>query len=292
MTVSGSGPRFLSVRRSITLVAGVVLSHWLLMRLLQGNVALRANINDLMYFSLGLGVTIGLFYVAFHFRHIRRVQIAWALLGAGLSLATVGAILHAITAALGWSSFPSIADAFYLAFYPVFGTGLILMSWSSFSRRDRIKTLMDIVIVMLAAFLVFWIILIVPTLEAEKNAAPLTVTISIAYPILDWALIFAILRVLYSRPGFVNPISLLLLALAAVGQVICDGVYTAQNLAGTYVTGNLVDTIYLANLSLLFLMIAFQLAPQPAYFLRDIVLGGRRHSGIGDSASNCCQSGK
>ena len=263
MTVSGSGPHFLPIRRSFALVIGMLLVHWLLMWLLQGNLALRANINGLMYFSLSLGTTISLFYIAFHFQHARRIQVAWALLGAGLSLATVGTIVYTIGDVLGWITFPSIADVFYLAFYPVFGTGLVLMSWSSLSRRERIKTLLDIVIVMIATFLVFWIILIVPILEAEKNAPLLAVVVGIAYPILDWALIFAILRVLYSRSESVNPNSLLLLAFAGVGQVIADVMYISQTIAGTYVAGNLVDTIYMASMSLLSLMIAFQLAPQP-----------------------------
>ena len=136
------------------------------------------------------------------------------------------------------------------------------MSGSSLSRRDRIKTLLDIIIVMLAAFLVFWIIVIGPTLEAEKNAAPLAVAVAIAYPILDWTLIFAILRVLFSRSESVYPVPLLLLALAATGQVIGDVMYASQSLRGTYVVGNTVDIIYMATLSLLFLMIAFQLSPQ------------------------------
>jgi diguanylate cyclase (GGDEF)-like protein len=234
------------------------------MWLLQSDPVLRANINGLMYFSLSLGTTISLFYVAFRFRHAWHVRAAWALLGVGLSLTTVGTIIYTVIDALGWEIFPSIADVFYLGFYPMFGTGLILMSWSSLSRRDRLKTLMDILIVMLSAFLVFGILLIAPTLEAEKNATPLAVAVGIAYPILDWALLFAILRVLFSRSGSVNPISLLLLACAVVGQVIGDGMYITQNIAGTYVIGNLVDTIYMVDLSLLFLMVAFQLAPPAA----------------------------
>jgi diguanylate cyclase (GGDEF)-like protein len=262
MTVPGSGHHFLSTRRSVALVTGVVLTHSLLMWLTKSNPLLRANLNGLIYFSLSLVTTIGLFYIAFRFRGVWHVQVAWALLGTGLSLATVGTIIYTVSDILGVSRFPSVADAFYIAFYPAFGTGLVLMSWSSLSRRDRIKTLMDIAIVMLSAFLVFWVILIAPTLEAEKNAAPLAVAVAIAYPILDWALLFAILRVLFSRSGSVNPNSLLLMALAGVGQVIGDVIYTSKSLAGTYVAGGLVDMIYLASMGLLFLMIAFQLVPQ------------------------------
>jgi signal transduction histidine kinase len=184
-------------------------------------------------------------------------------LGVAISVVTIGAIIYAILDAVGLGTFPSIADGFFLAFYPIFGTGLILMSWSSLSKQELIKTLMDIAVVMLAAFLVFWIVLIAPTLVAEKNAEPLTVLIGIAYPICDWALIFAILRVLYSGPGYVRPTSLLLLIFAAIGQVIGDGIYLPESLTGTYIPGGWVDTLFVANFSLLILMIAFQLASQP-----------------------------
>ncbi len=265
MTFTEARPPFFTVRRSIALAIGIVLAHLLLMRFTQNNPALRANINDVFNFGLSLGIATGLFHISNRFRHIRHIQVAWTLLGAGLSLVTIGAIIYAILDAQGAGSFPSISDAFFLAFYPVFGSGLILMSWSSLTGRERIKTLIDFAIVMIAAFLVFWIILIAPTLAAEKNAEPLTVAIGIAYPICDWALIFAILRVLYSGPGAIYPQSLLFLAFAGMGQVVGDGLYITQTLAGTYVVGNLVDTLYTANMSLLFLMIGFQLAPSPKW---------------------------
>src|SRR5512144_2239421 len=119
MTVSGSGLHFLSIRRSFALMTSVVLIHWLLMWWTKDNLELRANINGLLYFFVCLGVTISLFYVAFRFRQVWHVRIAWALLGAGLSLATVGTILNTIIDSLGHGKFPSIADVFYLAFYPV-----------------------------------------------------------------------------------------------------------------------------------------------------------------------------
>jgi signal transduction histidine kinase len=254
----------LSVRRALALAIGIVLAHRLLMILTESNPVLRSGLNDGIIFVLSLGAAVGLFYVAYRSRDGRRIRIAWMLLGTGVSLVTIGAAIFAILDIPGFGgAFPSIADGFFLAFYPLFGAGLILMSWSSLSKQELIKTLMDIAIVMLAALLVFWIILIAPILAAEKNAEPLIVAIGVAYPICDWAMIFAILRVLYSGPGYVRPIPLLLLAFATISQIIADGVFLSESLKRTYVPGDWVDSLYVANFSLLILMIVLQLAPRP-----------------------------
>ena len=263
MNISVNRSPVLSVRRSLGLVISIVLLHRILMVLTQDNLAVRASLNDFFTLALSLGAGIGMFYISHHFRIIRRIQIAWALLGAAISVVMVGSVVFAVLDIKGLGTFPSIADGFYLAFYPIFGAGLILLSWSSLSKLELIKTLVDIAVVMLAAFLIFWILLIAPTLAAEKNAGTLTVLIAIAYPICDWALLFAVLRVLYSGPGHVHPAALLLLAFASLGQIIGDGIYLAEALVGTYVPGGWVDTLYVLNFSLLILVIAFQLRPRP-----------------------------
>lgn len=263
MTVSIIRSTGLSIRRSLGVAIGIVVLHRILMALSQNNLELRTNLNDFFNFVLSLGAAIGMFRVAHHFRNIRHIRIAWTLLGVAISVVTLGAIILAILNSQGLGMFPSIADGFFLAFYPIFGLGLILMSWSSLSKAELIKTLMDTAIIMFAAFLVFWIVLIAPTLAEERNATPLNVLVAIAYPILDWALIFAILRVLYSGPGHVSPASLLLLACAAISQVVADGLYLAEELVGTYVPGGWLDTLYVGNFSLLILIIALQLELHP-----------------------------
>ena len=252
-----------SVPRSLALVIGIGLFHRVLMTLTANDLGLRTNINDIFSFILSLGAAIGMFYVAYRFRDIRHIRLAWALLGGGISIVTVGAIIFAVLDAQGLGTFPSVADVFYLAFYPIFGAGLLLMSWTSLSKLQFVKSLMDVAIVMLTALLIFWIVLIAPTLAVEKNASPLTILVAVAYPIFDWALIFAILRLLYSGPGYTHPVALLLLALASIGQVFFDGAFLAQALAGTYIPGEWLDTFYILNFSLLLLVIVYQLAAQP-----------------------------
>jgi signal transduction histidine kinase len=263
MTSMVTRPPILSVRRAWVLAIGIVLIHRLLMIVTVGNMALRSGLNDLFFMALSLAGMIGLFYAARCSANARRTQIAWTLLGAGISLVVLGAIVYAILDVLGLGTLPSIADGFYLMFYPIFGAGLILLAGPSFSRPERVKSLLDIAIVMLAAFLAFWITVIAPTFAVEQNAEPLIVAVAVAYPVCDWALIFAILRVLFSRPGHVRSIPLLLLACAALGQVIGDWVYLSRSLTNIYVPGEWVDSVFVLCFTLLLVAVVYQIVPQP-----------------------------
>jgi PAS domain S-box-containing protein len=252
----------LSVPRAVALAIGMVLLHRLLMIVTASNLEWRAGIHDVFALLLTLGVAVGLFYVAHRSTDARYIRVAWGLLGAAMLLAVLGTAILTITDAAEQTTFPSIADGFYLAFYPVFGAGLILMSGTSVVE-ERIKMLLDIAIVALAAFIVFWIILITPALSAHA-AEPFTATVAIAYLIGDGVLTLAILRVLFGQPGYIRPVPLLLLAFAGMSQVVYDAIYLSQTLAGTYVPGDWVDTLVVIVLSLFIVVIAIQIAPRPA----------------------------
>lgn len=224
----------LAVRRAWVLAICIIILHRLLMIMTESDQALRGGISESFTVIVNLGIVMGMFYVARHATEDgRQVRIAWMLMGIGMASATLAAICFAILDAQGLAQIPSIADGFYLAFYPIFGVGLILMPGSTISTEERTKVLLDTSIVMIAAFLVFWIALIAPILELEQAEEPLTILIAIAYPVFDWAMIFAILRLLFSRSSTVRPLPLLLIALAATGQVVFDVVAFPQLLANT-----------------------------------------------------------
>jgi signal transduction histidine kinase len=241
MNIVITRPPILSVRRSLALAIGIVLIHRLLMIVTASDLALRAGINDVFSAILALCVAVGMFYVARHSQDARHIRVAWSLLGLAMLLGVLGAVVFAIIDVRGQVTFPSIADGFFLAFYPVFGAGLMLMSGPS-SAEERIKMLLDIAIVMMAALLVFWIILIAPILSAY-TAEPLTVAVAVAYPIGDGALLFAVLRMLFGRPGYV--------------------IYLSQTFSGTYVSGDWIATLSTAILLLLIVVIAFQITSRP-----------------------------
>jgi hypothetical protein len=252
----------LSVRHSVALAIGIVLVHRLIMAATANDIGLRADISDGIAGMLTLFIAAGLFYVARCSKEVRHIQIAWCLLGVGLLIVVLGTFIYVVIGVPGQTAFPTISDGFFILFYPVFGAGLLLMPGAN-STGERVKMLLDIAIVMMTAILVFGIILIPPILSTYA-AKPLAVFVALAYPIGDGVLFFAVLRMLFSPPGHVHPISLLLLAIAGTGQVIYDLIYLSETFSGAYVSGNWVDTLEVATLSIFIVVIAFQVTHLPS----------------------------
>jgi signal transduction histidine kinase len=251
-------------RRAVLIAIAIVLVHRLLMLITADNQPVRININDTFFVVLSLGVAMGMFYVARNSEDTRNIRIAWSLFGLALLLAVLGAFIAVITDnPVIVTTSPSSADVFYLAFYVVFGAGLILMAGTN-TVEDRLKMLLDIGIVMLAVFLVFWLVLIVPILK-NYEPEPLTIAVAVAYPLGDGVLILAALWVLFGRQGNIQSTPLLLLTLAGIGQVVNDVIYLSQTIAQTYVPGGWFDTLPIFNFSVLIVVIAYQLTHQPPY---------------------------
>jgi len=51
--------------------------------------------------------------------------------------------------------FPSLADGLYLMYYPLFALGIMFLPADRLSARERNKIIIDIVIIMMAAVLIF-----------------------------------------------------------------------------------------------------------------------------------------
>ncbi|MFN8597351.1 MAG: GAF domain-containing sensor histidine kinase [Anaerolineae bacterium] len=259
MTAGITRPPLLPVRRALMLALGIVIGHRLLLAVAGQDAAQQSVLHYLYTVVLGLVVTVGMWYVAQHLPpdNDQKVRTAWRLLALGLTLSLLGAVFEGLV-----DRGPSLADGFYLTFYPVFGAGLLFLSGASLSRSDQIKIVLDTAIVMIATFMLFWITLIVPTLAAARSQEPLATAIAMAYPFGDWALLFAVLRLLFSRSGRVRPALLLCLALSGFEMIVADAAYLAQSLAGDYQPGNWADTIYISALGLLIVAMAVQLSPQ------------------------------
>ena len=93
--------------------------------------------------------------------------------------------------------FPSVADIFYLTFYPLFALGIYYLSRFSFNRSEKLKIFIDMGIVVITVGLIFWTFLIIPTLSSQENS--FDSIISVIYIIGDFLLLFVLLKLLYSK---------------------------------------------------------------------------------------------
>jgi len=132
---------------------------------------------------------------------------------------------------------PSIADGFYLAFYPLLVVGLLMLIHERNETRDR-AGLIDASIVTVAAGTLAWVYLMAP--YAHDNTLGLTTKLtSIAYPLMDLLVLAVILRLSVGsrrrEPAF------LLLVAGTAALLITDSIYGWKLLHGGYNTGGVLD---------------------------------------------------
>ncbi|HLO18155.1 MAG TPA: hypothetical protein VK206_25210, partial [Anaerolineales bacterium] len=126
--------------------------------------------------------------------HSKRRAIAWGMIALATLAYTMGDIAWAILElGLHEQPFPSIADVFYLAYYPLLLTGVFLLPEKPATYGDQVKKVLDIGIVMVAAILGFWNFLIGPVVSSNFASPPLEQAILLAYPVGDLVLLWALL---------------------------------------------------------------------------------------------------
>jgi diguanylate cyclase (GGDEF)-like protein/PAS domain S-box-containing protein len=134
--------------------------------------------------------------------------------------------------------FPSVADAFHLAFYPFLVTGMLLLIRQRDDGRDR-DGLIDALIVTVALATLLWVYLIAP--YADAQSAPLLSSLtSVAYPVMDILVLGVVARVAAGshrrEPAFVFLLS------GAVVLLLSDAVHGVNLLDGGYDTAGILDT--------------------------------------------------
>ncbi|MHB8119389.1 MAG: PAS domain-containing hybrid sensor histidine kinase/response regulator [Methanothrix sp.] len=235
-------------RSALLLAAVIVIVYLALLILFRNDPVFRVTLNDLLFPVFNGLAAVSLLYAAFRSEiYGRRARIAWTFLFLGQLSFTLGDITWAVLE-LGLHQEPiaSASDGFYLMFYPLFAIGILLLPIVPLTRKENLKLLLDTGIVMISAVLVFWAFLIGPTVAANKEDT-LVLAISLAYPVMDLILFFALLQLLFRRLRSAEQRPLLLLAVGIVIGIVTDVVYLSQSLQETYATGNFLDLGWLVS---------------------------------------------
>ena len=125
--------------------------------------------------------------------HSKRLGLAWAMIGLSALAFAVGDIIWAVLE-LGLSEppFPSLADVFYLIYYPLLLAGVLLLPEEPATRTEQIKKLLDAAVVLVAALLGLWNFLIGPVIASNADYPLLEQAILLAYPLGDFVLLWAL----------------------------------------------------------------------------------------------------
>ena len=168
------------------------------------------------------------------------------LLAAGLGVYGTGNVVWSLFERGPSASFPSAADAFFLASYPVTFAALVLLAQRRDARHGRALWL-DGAVGALAVAAVASAALVAPILSVQGSWAAVATTS--AYPALDLALLL-VLAAVVSLFGWRPPAGLWLAAGGLLLFVVADVAYLFATALGTYVSGGPGDGVWVLGVVL------------------------------------------
>lgn len=204
----------------------------------------RLIVGDIVYIpsSLAAGV---LSLLILRITDDRRQRWAWGLIGAGfISWAIADTLWAWEELALGiLPAPPDPTDIFYLLMYPLFFVGLLIHPTARWDRLSRLKLLLDVSVIAIAAGMFSWHSLIAPTLSAESDSL-LGHVIEVAYPIADLILLWGLLRIYFATPSAMTRAPIVMLMTGIGLNVIADVWYATLSAYDLYYTGHIVDALW------------------------------------------------
>lgn len=204
-----------------------------------------AFLSDWVAFFINGLMTLCLFYGARQSMKVsRKIFIAWLMMAFGQLCFTVGDGLWAWFAI---ESFPSIADIAWVATYVFFIAGIMLLPSAEINLKERIKILLDTAIVIVTSSIFFWALILEPTIHQNLRSDPMTLTLILAYPVMDLILVFLVAEMLFRKLNFPGNEALKFLAMGAGIWIAADTVYLGQLLNGTYQPGEFLDSGWIAG---------------------------------------------
>ena len=183
-------------------------------------------------------IPLAVLVVVFALRAARHTQTpaarrAWFLIGLAFAAFGFGDVawfyLEIILAA---QPFPSIADVGYLAFYPLLLVGLLTLPRER--SENLLRTLLDLAIVVVGTGTIIWWLVIQPVATASNGLESL---ITLAYPVGDLLVLFALAATLMSRLVGTSRAALVLLGIGLALNVVADLAFARLSLEETYGSG-------------------------------------------------------
>ena len=164
-------------------------------------------------------------HIAFSPRFDSLLRRAWLWIGlAQLSLALAEIIWFYQESILMMAAFPSLADVFYLLFYPLTLTGLMLFPFAPLVGRERRMLWLDLGIVMTTIAMILWYFILAAKSWAEVFS--LGDLISLAYVLGDFILLAGVMSLVQRDIEKVAQGTLSLLALSLVFTAVADMLFT------------------------------------------------------------------
>jgi signal transduction histidine kinase len=166
---------------------------------------------------------------------------AWLLIAGALSAYMLGDVLWSVYELMGRDPFPSLADVFYLAGYPLFAAGLVVATRWRIPHADR-RVLIDAAMVTVGAGLLGWVFIAQPY-AADADLGTVETVVSIAYPLGDLLLVAVAARFLLGAEW--RAVALRLLVGGLLLLLVADVLFALDVLTPAQESARLIDTMLL-----------------------------------------------
>ena len=204
-----------------------------------------ALISNLAYQPVSLFATIVAWRIARNPAFDSRLRRAWFILGLAVLAQTLGdTAWFYLEVILGQQPFPSVADIFFLAFYPLALLGLLSLPSAPLRPTERMRVLLDLAVIMVTAWMAIWFFIISPT-AAQYESGRLDQILAAAYPVGDLVLLGGISALLFRDIERSVRSMLMLYLTGLLLNVAGDLAYAYASLNGTYVSGGWMDVSWI-----------------------------------------------
>jgi diguanylate cyclase (GGDEF)-like protein/PAS domain S-box-containing protein len=192
---------------------------------------------------------------------VRRIRLGWLVLAAAILVYALGDLTWAwLDLGGGNTASPSLADAAYVAYYPIVAVALFMFQRASSARRDTLRLTIDSLIVVIGGGIVVWHTLFRPVL-ASLDPNPITAALALGYPIGDLVLLFGVAATALRHPPEIDARALTALVGGLGLMFVADVGYGQLNLTGSFGLERWPDVIYLSSTLLMALAGYFQAHP-------------------------------
>lgn len=229
----------------ILLIGGGLLAIHAIVIALPGNDLRRGEWSDFLAAIIDVFAAVVFFTAAWRWRLIsRRVAWVWCLLGIAQIFSGIGDGINVLShAILQIGPTRWVADLFYLLFYPAFFLGVIWMPSRKVNGYEWVKTILDMVILLLAITLGVWNFLFAPFLN-KTGGFGFSLIFNIIYPLADLCLLATIILLVYRYAEAHEKGSYVWLIFGSLMTIGADLIYASLTLHGHYQSGSWVALVY------------------------------------------------
>src|SRR5688572_4168019 len=209
------------------------------------------------------------------------VRRAWAFLGAAVSVYTVGNLLNSTYWVFGVDPFPSVGDVFFLGFYPLLFTAILIAIRAAAVHVPWGRLALDATILMLGFGAFFWFFVIAPAAAADRDPDMVKYVLSQSYIGLNCLMLLSFgILLMHAGAGAIARRTLILLTIGFSTMSIADIVWAMAKVTGTYLPGGLSDALYISCYAWLIAAAREQIRGAPAIRQEPTALGSAAVQGM------------